>query len=63
MFQMENKPVKFVKRTDFVTIPISRKIVQKQEKENMFKMENSYVLYPIALNEFEKTLLLEAIKK
>jgi len=64
MFQMENKPVKFVKRKDFVTIPISRKIVQKQEKEeeNMFKMENSYVLYPVALNEFEKTLLLEAIK-
>ena len=25
MFQMENKPVKFVKRKDFVTIPISRK--------------------------------------
>ncbi len=29
MFQMENKPVKFVKRKDFVTIPISRKKKKK----------------------------------
>ena len=52
------KPIKLVN-----TIPISRTVVQKvEDNEDVFEIENNYILYPVALNKFEKTLLLEAIK-